>query len=194
MDRATLEAYDSAAPAYAQRWLAQEEPADLYALFRRFFRPGLTADIGCGSGREAAWLVANGYPTIGYDASEGLLAQARARYPQIEFEWAALPELEGIPAQHFENVCCETVIMHLPLAEIVPAVSRLMTILTSGGVLYLSWRMTPDAGRRDENERLYTAFDNDLVRGALADHTILFEEDVGRASGGDVHRLVARAA
>ena len=67
MDKTTLAVYESAAPAFVQRWLAEEEPADVYALFRQFFRPGLTADIGSGSGRDAAWLTANGFPAIGYD-------------------------------------------------------------------------------------------------------------------------------
>ena len=163
-------------------------------LLRRYFQPGLTADIGCGSGREAAWLVANGFPTIGYDASAGLLAQARARYPHIEFELAALPELTGIGTRRFANVCCETVIMHLPREEIAPAVSRMMNILEPGGVLYLSWRVTRGADRRDESGRLFTAFDSGLVRGALAAEAILFEEEIGRPSGGDIHRLVARAS
>ena len=67
MDKTTLAVYDAAAPAFVQRWLTEDEPADLYALFRQFFRPGLTADIGSGSGRDAAWLTANGFPAIGYD-------------------------------------------------------------------------------------------------------------------------------
>jgi len=71
MDKTTLAVYDAAAPAFVQRWLTENEPADLYALFRQFFRPGLTADIGSGSGRDAAWLTANGFPAIGYDLSEG---------------------------------------------------------------------------------------------------------------------------
>ena len=73
MDKTTLAAYELAAPAFVQRWLAEEEPADVYALLRKFFRPGLTADIGSGSGRDAAWLTANGFPAIGYDLSEGLV-------------------------------------------------------------------------------------------------------------------------
>jgi SAM-dependent methyltransferase len=192
MDSATLAAYDAAAPAYAKRWLEQDEPADLYALFRRYFRPGLTADIGCGSGRETAWLVANGFAAIGYDASEGLLTVARARYPRIEFKSAALPELSGIAVQHFDNVCCETVIMHLPRNQIAPAVARMMTILKPGGILYLSWRVTRNADRRDENGRLFTAFDSDLVHGALSARSLLFEEEIARA-GEDRHRLMARA-
>jgi len=193
MDRLTLAAYEADARAYAERWLAQEEPADLYALLRRYFRPGLTADIGCGSGRGAAWLVAHGFPTIGYDVSEAMLAEARARYSHIELESAALPELSGLPVRHFENVCCETVIMHLPRDEIAPAVARMMAILKPGGILFLSWRVTHGADRRDKNGRLYTAFDSALVHGALSAQTILFEEEIARAEGEAVHRLAARA-
>ena len=65
MDKTTLAAsIHSAAPAFVQRWLGEQEPADIYALFRQYFRPSLTADIGSGSGRDAAWLTANGYPAV----------------------------------------------------------------------------------------------------------------------------------
>ena len=93
MDHRTLAAYDDGAAAFAADWHSQPPPADLHALIRYYFRPGLTADIGCGSGREVAWLATNGFPSVGYDASEGLLFEARARYPQLSFETAALPEL-----------------------------------------------------------------------------------------------------
>lgn len=106
MDCTTLAAYDDAATAFADDWHAQPPPTDLHALIRHYFRPGLTADIGCGSGREVAWLAANGFPAIGYDASEGLLCEARTRYPQHRFEAAALPALAPIASESFDNVLC----------------------------------------------------------------------------------------
>src|ERR1043166_7711102 len=111
MDPATLAAYDAAAAAFADDWEAQPAPVDLHDLVRRFSRPGLTADIGCGSGRDAAWLGANGFPTIGYDPSEALLARARALHPGVTFAQAALPELRGIADGTFDNVLCETVLI-----------------------------------------------------------------------------------
>ena len=33
-----------APPRTVERWLTEEEPADVYVLFRKFFRPGPTAD------------------------------------------------------------------------------------------------------------------------------------------------------
>src|SRR5260370_854 len=117
IDNQTLAAYDARAAIFAQDWHDQPPPVDLHALIRRFFKPGgSTVDIGCGSGREVAWLVANGYPALGYDPSNGLLREARARYPEILFAAAALPELTGIPEANFDNVLCETVLMHLPPA------------------------------------------------------------------------------
>ena len=193
MDKTTLAAYDAGAPAFVERWLSEQPPADMYALFRQFFRPGLTADIGSGSGRDAAWLTANGYPTIGYDLSEALLAEARAHFPHIEFNKAALPELSGIPSRHFDNVVCETVLMHLPRAEIEPAVARMLEILKPGGVIYMSFRITENADHRETDGRLFAAHVGDHVRRALAGRAILFDRMVERRPGVMHQRLVASA-
>jgi 2-polyprenyl-3-methyl-5-hydroxy-6-metoxy-1,4-benzoquinol methylase len=192
MDEATHSAYEISAKAFADDWETQPPPTDLHATVRRFFIPGTaTADIGCGSGRDTAWLNANGYPAQGYDASESLLAEAKARHPGIPFHQAFLPELQALPT--FRNILCETVIMHLPVAAIAPSVHRLTSLLTDGGILYLSWRVTQGADRRDENGRLYAAFDPAIVLDALAGTDILLDEQVGSVSSGKlIRRLVAR--
>jgi 2-polyprenyl-3-methyl-5-hydroxy-6-metoxy-1,4-benzoquinol methylase len=193
MDRPTLAAYEHAAEAFATDWHAQPAPTDLHVVVRRFFRPGLTADIGCGSGREVAWLCAQNFPAIGYDASEALLGEARGRYPGLSFRSAALPELKGVPESEFDNVLCETVIMHLP-ADLIPASARaLMSILKPDGILYLSWRVTEGADQRDQHGRLYSAFSKAYVVDALASASVLLDEEVTSASSGKkIHRIVAR--
>lgn len=196
MDRATLAAYDKDAAAFAKDWHEQPPPTDLHEIVRRFFVPGgLTADVGCGSGREVAWLNANGFPTTGYDASEGLLAEARRRYPQFEFIHAELPELSGVAADAYDNLLCETVIMHLDRAQIAPAVRRMIEIAKPGGLFYLSWRVTDVSDQRDQHARLYAAFAPSLVLAELAAATTLLDEQVISASSGKkIHRLVVRKA
>src|ERR1700723_191765 len=138
-DRATLAAYDRDAAAFAKDWHEQPAPVDLHKIVERFFiKGGAAADIGCGSGREIAWLNANGFPAKGFDASEGLLVEARTRYPQFEFAHAELPDLGGIAANTFDNVLCETVIMHLDRALVPPSVRRMLEIVKPGCVFYLS--------------------------------------------------------
>ena len=194
MDRQTLAAYDLDAAACAKDWLGQPAPVDLQEVVERFFvRGGTSADIGCGCGREVAWLNANGFSAAGFDASEGLLAEARRRYPSFKFARAELPELKGIGARAYDNVLCETVIMHLDHAQIAPAVRRLLDIVKPSGILYLSWRVTESADLRDAKGRLYAAFDSALVLAELKTTALLLDEEVVSASSGKkIHRLVAK--
>lgn len=193
MDLKTLNAYEAAAPAFAADWHAQPTPTDLHAIVRRFFVPGSAGDIGCGSGREVAFLAAGGFAATGYDACEALLAQARLRYPDLAFEQAALPALTGVADCALDNVLCETVIMHLPCEQIAPAIARLQSTLRPGGILYLSWRVTEGGDQRDSHGRLYSAFDAGLVRDGLGKATPLLDEEViSLSSGKTIHRIVAR--
>jgi SAM-dependent methyltransferase len=162
-------------------------------IIRQYFDPGLTADIGCGSGRDTNWLSNNGYTAIGFDASEGLLAAARRLHPGVEFRYAALPELNGIADDVLSNVLCETVIMHLSADAIELSVKRLVEILQLDGTLYLSWRVTEKEDKRDDRERLYSAFDPTLVLRALASEKILFNDHlVSPSSGKAIQRIIVR--
>jgi SAM-dependent methyltransferase len=195
MDDATLGAYDRAATAFATEWETQPPPTDLHAVVRQFFTPGPTADIGCGSGRDTAWLTEHHYPATGFDASEGLLVEARSRHPQCRFVHAVLPSLAGVEEASFTNVLCETVIMHLPPETVAASVAKLLALLIPGGTLYLSWRVTEGADRRDEHGRLYAAFDPRLVLDALQPTAILLDEQRDSLSSGKIiRRIVARRA
>lgn len=191
-DARTLAAYAQHASSYSQDWLDQPPPADLYALLERYLvAGGETADIGCGNGRDTAWLAAHGYPVIGFDGSDALLAEARRLNPGLEFRHAMLPELAEI-GQSFDNIVCETVIMHLPAATIPLALHGLLGRLRPGGVLYLSWRVTAGSDLRHDDGRLYAAFEPALVLDALAACSILHFDDVISASSGKrICRVIA---
>lgn len=192
LDTATLDAYSNDAARYSQQWLDQPPPADLYALLETHLVPyGKTAEIGCGNGRDAAWLAAHGYEVTGFDAAGGMLAEARRLHPQIAFREASLPTLETID-EHFDNVVCETVIMHLPAESIRLAVDNLQRILRPNGVLYLSWRVTEGEDSRQADGRLYTAFEPQLVVNELvACAVLLFEDVISESSGKRICRIIA---
>lgn len=192
-DNATLAAYDAHAAEYAYDWHGQPVPDDMQRLLLRYFSPGRTADIGCGSGRDVAWLHAHGFDAVGFDASEGLLAEARRRYPALRFAQAALPGLAGLADGEFANVLCETVIMHLPREALGPALDSLLRVLAAGGVLYLSWRVVDGEDERDGRGRLYAAVDRREVLRHFRHAAILHDETSTSASSGKrIHRLIVR--
>jgi 2-polyprenyl-3-methyl-5-hydroxy-6-metoxy-1,4-benzoquinol methylase len=194
MDEQTIAVYDKAGAQFALEWSEQATPNDLYDALRHYFKHGPTVDIGCGSGRDAAWLDANGYEVTGYDASEGILRQARALYPHLRFGIATLPDLSGLLPGSYENVLCETVIMHLHQDAIGTAVRTLLKLLRPSGTLYLSWRVTDVESVRDKSGRLYTAFEKQLVMNELGsdDVVLLDKEELSLSSGKKLHRLVLR--
>lgn len=194
MDEQTVETYSTNASRFADEWREQPSPTNMYALLQRYFTPGgKTADIGCGAGRDVAWLNEHGFPAVGYDAAEGLLAQAAANFPSLVFRRAELPALDGIAKGAYDNVLCETVVMHLPPDEVTQACARLFEILRPKGTLYLSWRVADSASTRDAAGRLYAAFDAARVREGLRDAEFLLDaEAVNSSSGRRVHRLIAR--
>ena len=193
MDRSTLDVYDAKAVDFAAEWEdEQPDASDLHELVTRFFAPGPTLDVGCGSGRDTAWLHANGFDARGIDGSPALLEQARSRHPGIRFSEALLPVLEGLPEGQFTNVYCETVIMHLPASEIPAAVRRMVSLVAPGGNLYLSWRVTAGEDVRDAKGRLYSAFPVEVVREALDGMSIKLDaQQVSTSSAKVVHRIVA---
>ncbi|WP_369790640.1 class I SAM-dependent methyltransferase [Rouxiella sp. WC2420] len=193
MDSRTLATYDQQAADYAEEWESQPIGNDLHETIKTFFTQGPTIDVGCGSGRDAAWLNANGYPTVGVDASTGLLLEAHRHHPELTLFYSALPELTGVVEESFENVLCETVIMHLPIDLIEPSVHKLLNLLKSQGILYLSWRVTEEEDRRDEQGRLYAAFDERIVINGLVGAQLLMDEKVvSQSSGKIIRRIVAR--
>jgi SAM-dependent methyltransferase len=193
MDPRTLEAYDTDARGYADDWESQPPATDLQDAVQHWFRPGRTADIGCGSGRDAEWLRSVRYEVTGYDASEALLAEARRRHPLVKFDVATLPDLGELEPGSFQNVLCETVIMHLPVVQIPRAVGALWALLKPGGTLYLTWRVSEGSETRDDSGRLYSAFEPSLVLKELAGAQVpLNAEGPSASSGKVVHRVVAR--
>jgi SAM-dependent methyltransferase len=155
-DETTLRAYDGRAAEFAADF-RQIEPLGLYDTAQAFFRRGgRSVDVGCGCGRDVAWLHANGFPAEGVDASSAMLYEARAAFPNLPFEHSELPDLAGIPADCFDNVLCSAVLMHLGRGEIPGALDALARILRVGGRVIFSCRGGRDGAEREPDGRLFT--------------------------------------
>ena len=160
VDPKTREAYNLRAFAFAEDYESQT-PERLHELMRSFFLPGgLCLDVGCGSGRDVAWLSSLGFAASGLDASENLLLEAVSLHPGLDFYLGALPDLDAVGETRFDNVLCSGVLMHLPEGDIVGACASLLRVLKNSGTLVLSFRASRNPhDSREEDGRLYTALE-----------------------------------
>lgn len=135
--RRTSAAYDRIAADYAARNAAM--PPNLLDVGARFLAragPGRhVLDVGCGAGRDMAWLEAQGAEVIGVDLSTGMLAQAQpsVRGRLLRMTMRHLAFRSG----HFAGVWCMASLLHLPKAEAPGVLAEIRRVLTPGGVLAL---------------------------------------------------------
>ena len=191
IDSETFKAYTVNAESYSNDWFNQPAPVDMYELLKKYFIVGgSTADIGCGNGRDCNWLSTEGFSVKGFDNSTELLQIAQKKFPTIEFRNASLPYLTEID-EKFDNILCETVIMHLDKSVIPTALDSLKNLLEPKGVIHLSWRVNIDNDQRHEDGRLYSAFESSFILDHFQGFSELhFEDKISLSSNKRVCRLV----
>ncbi len=156
MDKRTIDQYESRASYYVNEY-ENVVPHNLHSLIIRYFKKGEpTADIGCGSGRDANFMKEKGFPVVGYDASFAMLDEAKKLYSDIPMFQAILPELEEIPDNIYTNILCSSVLMHLPSDKLEDACDNILRITVPGGIVLLSIRSSRDQVSREQDGRLYT--------------------------------------
>jgi SAM-dependent methyltransferase len=162
MDQPTLDVYARSAGEFAERYEAVASPVARY--FALAFPAGSRVlDVGAGSGRDLAHLLASGFQGFGVEPCEELRAQALARHPQLQgrLDTAALPALGEPFGGGFDGVLCSAVLMHVGEAELFDAAWALKSLLRPHGRLLLSLplaRTDVGAGERDAQGRLFKAY------------------------------------
>jgi len=152
MDKETIDTYNREAASVAQLH-STLIPYRIYELIDLYFiKGGTTADIGCGIGRDTHWLNQHGFPSIGVDASEEMLNQARSLYPNGNFTHDYLPELSQLSETTFQNILCSAVLMHLNSSDLTSTCNRFLQLLDVSGYLVISFRGTNNTDNREKGK------------------------------------------
>jgi ubiquinone/menaquinone biosynthesis C-methylase UbiE len=145
----TRAAYEGAADAYAQ-WvgtdlsLATEHRIDL-ALLASFAdlvadtSGRRAADIGCGTGRVAAFLVRRGIDVVGVDLSPAMLAIASRTHPGIAFSDGRLSDLP-LADGSVDGAVCWYSIIHTPPDQLAPGCRELARVVVPHGHVLMAFQ------------------------------------------------------
>ena len=69
-------------------------------------------DVGCGIGHLYPYVRAQVKEYVGIDTSEHMLNAAKEFYPDVEFTYGDIYDLDGFKT--FDSVICQSVLIHLP--------------------------------------------------------------------------------
>lgn len=111
--------------------------------------PARVADLGAGSGRDAAALAALGYDVTAVEPTAELREIGRRVHAEAAVRWvdSALPELEAVRGA-FDLVLIVGVWMHLEERERRPAMERVRSLLAPKGRVVITLRHGPVPSER----------------------------------------------
>jgi SAM-dependent methyltransferase len=149
--------------------------ADLLALICE--KTGSALDVGCGSGRDAAWLAQHGWRVTAVDPSAAMLDGARRIHRGLPIRWMqdGLPKLETVAnlGTAFDLVMLSAVWMHVPLSEQARSAATVARLLARDAIVNLTIR-TGAA----EPERGFHDTDIELLAATFEGHGVLPVNDV----------------
>lgn len=125
---------------------------------------GRLLEIGCGSGRDAAFFLKQGYEVTGLDGSEAMLREAASYHPELMGRLLRheLPEPLPFDAGFFDVVTSMAVIMHLQESALPAVFEEIARVLALGGaVAYSVNTVRPglDEHGNDRKGRHFTCLD-----------------------------------
>jgi SAM-dependent methyltransferase len=174
MDRQTIAYYDRCAAEAAAKFRGISR-AEWREVFREAFPArGRVVDVGTGSGRDLAQLLAMGFDAYGFEPSVGMRGEAERAFPELVGRLKPFPlpipkdSQTGAP---YDGVLCSAVLMHVPESELPEAALSIGRLLKPSGRLLtyvLPSKHGVGADERDENRRLFTKLAPEFI-------TALFE-------------------
>ncbi|HBR80293.1 MAG: hypothetical protein UX09_C0015G0030 [Candidatus Uhrbacteria bacterium GW2011_GWE2_45_35] len=96
---------------------------------------GTVLDVGCGSGVKSKYLTNNGLKVVGIDFSENLIAIARRENLTSEFLIMDMRDVAELNRE-FDCVFAQASLLHIPRAEVVDVIKKLLKVLKIGGYFY----------------------------------------------------------
>ena len=166
-----MAAYDARARAYAGRWF-RVRLNDQMARWTGHLAPGARVlDVGCGAGRDVAWLTELGYAAVGVDLSGEMLREARRRgvtAPLVQADLRQLP----FRSSSYRGIWACASLLHIPKAQAGRALREMARVVHPGTIYIAVKRGVGEAWVEEEGRgrRFFAYYDPDelcaLVRQA----------------------------
>jgi SAM-dependent methyltransferase len=193
--------YDQVAGEYTAKYLNEFDykPMDR-ELLTRFANAvagrGRVCDLGCGPGQVARFLKAHKVDVFGVDVSAGMVQQASAANPTIQFQQGDMRHLDVQDAS-LAGIAAFYSIIHIPQAELPAVFKELHRVLQPDGLLLLTFHRGDEIRHFDEffGKRVsldFRFFQTAFIEAALQAVGFIIEDVIERAPYPDVEAQTNR--
>lgn len=162
MEEKTLCYYDNNALEISRRYEQVDFSPIQKVLLTKLPRRKRVLEVGCGSGRDASFLVSHGLDVTATDGSSAMLTQAKRLHPELRGRLVhhRLPDDLPFDDQAFNAAFTIAVLMHLKRDDIAVAIQEVHRVLGPSGLLFFSVPLKrPELGEGglDERGRRFTS-------------------------------------
>lgn len=145
---------DAVAGEYARRIAGElaHKPLDralLDAFADRVRGAGPVVDLGCGPGHVARYLADRGVEASGLDLSPGMVEQARALHPGVDFRVGDITALDA-PDGAWAGAVAFYSLIHLPRPSVAPALREIARVLRPGAPLFVAFHVGDETRHMEE--------------------------------------------
>lgn len=94
-------------------------------------------DAGCGVGRDVDYMREDGLDAVGVDLSEGILDEAKKRYPKSKFKLMDFRKM-SFKNGSFDGIWSMAGIVHVDRSEVLSVLKEFSRVLKAKGALYVA--------------------------------------------------------
>jgi len=160
----TLVYYNKNAQAFADNTLNVDFSNVQTRFLNKLHKDDSILDFGCGSGRDTKYFLDQGYTVEAIDGSEELCKLASA-YTGIEVKHMLFQDLQEV--EKYDAIWACSSILHLPYAELVDVMKKMVIALKDNGLIYTSFKYGTFEGMR--NGRYFIDMTEDSLEKLLQD-------------------------
>ena len=146
-DAATLAWYEREAPCYTASG-AQGQSRHLDGFLARLDPGAHILELGCGGGRDAAYMVEHGFSLDATDGTAAMVRKTRERHG-IDARRMRFDELDAVGA--YDAIWAHACLLHLQRTALPPALTAIHRALRPGGWHFANYKLGdpdhPDEGR-----------------------------------------------
>ncbi len=155
----TLKYYENNSTSLITRYESADVTDVHQLLLKTFEKRSKLLEIGCGSGRDASFMIKNDYDIIAVDGSKNIIEAAKKAHPNLSEKllYQALPNDLKFN-EMFEGVYSIATLMHLSKDDLKKTISTIYNLLNQNGKLLISvslFRDDIDENGFDEKERFF---------------------------------------